>query len=71
MVSDNIQSLHKFAELIGVNKCWFQNKRGKYQPHYDLREAKFNLAIENGAVIVSSKEIIEFLKKHYNKKGDI
>lgn len=35
------------------------------KPHYDVPKTLFNKAIENGAVVVSSSEIIKFLKEHY------
>ena len=66
MVSDNIPFLHKFAEEIGIKKCWYENKRGKKRPHYDVREGKVADAIENGALLVDSRYIIEFLKEHYD-----
>lgn len=66
MVSDDIGFLHEFAQRIGIKKCWYQNKRGKSQPHYDVRAEKLPLALKEGAVQVSSKEIVEFLRKHYS-----
>lgn len=71
MVSDNIEFLHIFAEQIEVKRCWFQNKRNKKtgksknQPHYDVKHDKFQSAINNGAILVDSKTIIDFLKEHY------
>jgi hypothetical protein len=65
MVSDNIKNLHIFAQNIGIKKCWYENKRGKCQPHYDVRESKFQEAVDAGAKIVSRNEIVEFLKTHY------
>lgn len=67
LVSDSIENLHNFAALLGVNKCWFENKRGKFRPHYDLNEKHFDKAITLGAELVSSKTIVEFLKLHYEK----
>jgi len=67
LVSDDINYLHDFARQIGIKKCWFQNKRGKNQPHYDVKESKFKDAINQGATLVSSKEIVEFLKLNYKK----
>ena len=71
MVSDSIPFLHKFAEEIGINNCWFENKRNKKtkkskkRPHYDVRESKVADAIANGALLVDHRDIINFLKKHY------
>jgi len=67
MIADSIEELHIFAQTIGIKKCWFQNKRGKNQPHYDVKESKFKDAINQGATLVSSKEIVEFLKLNYKK----
>lgn len=65
LVADTIPYLHKFAEEIGLNKCWFENKREKNRPHYDVKGDMIQKAIENGAEQVSSKEIVKFLKEHY------
>lgn len=67
MVADSIDNLHSFASKIGINKCWYQNKRGKKQPHYDVRENRVQEAISNGAKLVTRKELFEFLKTNYNK----
>jgi len=66
LVSDSITELHTFANLIGVNKCWFENKKGKKQPHYDIKGEMINKAIDFGAKQVNSKEIVLFLKQHYS-----
>lgn len=71
MVSNDVEFLHIFAEQIGVKRCWFQNKKNKKtgksknQPHYDVKSNKFETAINNGAILVESKIIVEFLKEHY------
>lgn len=67
MVSDNIKSLHEFAGKIGLKRCWFQNKKGKNQPHYDLRESLIEKAIEAGAIKVKRSELFNFLKTNYSK----
>lgn len=65
LVADTIPLLHQFAEEIGLNKCWFENKRGKNRPHYDVKGGMIIKAIENGAIQISSKEIVNFLIEHY------
>jgi len=65
LVAENINFLHSFAEQIGLKRHWFQNKRGKKQPHYDVKGVMIQAAIDNGAEQVGSKEIIRFLKKYY------
>lgn len=65
MIADNIKELHAFAESIGIKKCWYQNKRGKNQPHYDVRENKYSDAINQGAIKVTRKELFNIMKNNY------
>ena len=66
MISDNLEYLHVFAEGLGIPKSRFENKTGKYRPHYDIRgHEEFEIALLKGAKLVSSKEIIAILKEHY------
>lgn len=65
MVTSSISELHEFAELIGVKRCWYENKRGKNRPHYDIKGDSITKAIDNGAIKVSRKELFMFLKEHY------
>lgn len=65
LVSNDIGTLHAFAEKIGLKKCWFQNKKNKNQPHYDLKESLINKAKANGAILVSRSELFLFLKANY------
>ena len=67
LVADTIPFLHKFAEEIGLKKHWYENKRGKCRPHYDVKGDMIQKAIENGALQVNSREIIKFLEEHYEK----
>lgn len=64
LISDeSTQELHKFAHEITVSKCWFHNRRGKGRPHYDLIcPHALNRALERGAKMVHSKDIIRLLK---------
>ena len=59
MASDNLDLLHAMADKIGVKRQWFQNKSKR--PHYDICKAKRKLAIENGAIEVSSRELVSLL----------
>jgi hypothetical protein len=62
MIADSIEELHNFAKSIGIKKCWYQNKRGKNQPHYDVRESKYSEAINQGAIQITRKELLLKLK---------
>lgn len=67
MVCSSIPILHAIAENAGIKKSWFQNKRGKNKPHYDVKEEFFQAAIDAGATVVDSRQIILFLKRHFDK----
>lgn len=63
MITDGeIRELHDFAIGIGVKRCWFENKRGKNHPHYDIKPHQVTAAINAGAILVHSKEIVRILK---------
>lgn len=52
----SIEELHSFAEDMGLKREWFQEKRIL---HYDLTTTRAkNRAIEMGAILVSSREIV-------------
>ena len=56
LVSDSsIEELHEFAAELGLRREWFQLKS---IPHYDLTGRVYELAIERGAILVSSREIV-------------
>ena len=55
--SNDIEELHKFAEMIGLQRSWYQPYS---HPHYDLTPNKRQLAISKGAIAVDS---IEFVRK--------
>lgn len=61
LMSEDLIELHKFAESIGLKKCWFHGVR-KGHPHYDLSEKKRLQAIQSGAILVSSKELVRLYK---------
>jgi thiol-disulfide isomerase/thioredoxin len=65
LVADTIPLLHQFAEEIGLNRCWFENKKGKNRPHYDVKGSMIQRAIDNGAIQVRSCDIVNFLKNNY------
>lgn len=60
MVGSTPDELHEFAQSIGMQRRWFQNHR---KPHYDCLGFRMHKkAIDAGAKLVTSKEIVEFLK---------
>lgn len=65
LVADTIENLHIFAKKIGIKKSWFHNKRGKKQPHYDIKGVFIERARANGAIQVTRRELLIFLKEKY------
>ena len=61
MLADNLQELHNFAELIEVDKRLF-HKNASY-PHYDITTQMREVAIKNGAIVATRKQIIDAAKK--------
>jgi hypothetical protein len=55
MWSENLDELHAMADKIGLKRRWFQNH--PLHPHYDLVMSKRRLAIQNGAVACSEREM--------------
>lgn len=56
----DIEELHQMAELIGMKRSWFQNKR---VPHYDLTEARAEKAMKLGVILLTRKEAVEKWRK--------
>lgn len=57
MVADTIEELHSMADLIGVNRKWFQSPDKARHPHYDICQAKKALALKFGAVETSDRRL--------------
>ncbi len=56
LVSDaSLEELHEFARLLGLRREWFHIRS---IPHYDLTGGIYQLAIERGAMLVSSRELV-------------
>ena len=58
MVCESNEELHAFAKVIGVKRHFFH---GGDKPHYDISVEQHALALENGAVEVSSKQLVAIL----------
>ena len=61
MVADNLDALHAMADKIGIARRWMQNKPGF--PHYDICNAKRELAVKHGAVEISWRELVALRKR--------
>ena len=56
MMADTLDELHAMAHLIGLKRAWFQNKP-RY-PHYDVSKGYRRLAVSQGAIECTSKELV-------------
>jgi hypothetical protein len=60
MLADTVGELHAMADVIGVNRKWFQNHG---TPHYDICLSKRSLAIKAGAQEIDRHETGALIKK--------
>lgn len=51
MIADNEDELHAMADRIGVARRWYQGD------HYDICKSKRSLALKNGAIPITVKEL--------------
>jgi hypothetical protein len=61
MVADTLEELHAMADKIGIQRRWFQNNPD--HPHYDISQSKRALAIQSGAVEITSRQLVELIRK--------
>ncbi len=57
----DLEELHAFAERLGMQRRWFQDHR--LVPHYDLTPTKRALAVEAGAIQITSSEFVRRLQR--------
>lgn len=50
MVADTLSELHAMADLIGIQRRWYQGPPTTRWPHYDIALSKRALAVANGAL---------------------
>jgi len=56
MVADTTQELLDMATTIGVDHKWIQSK-GTHREHFDIAKSKKALAIQNGAIPVTQRQL--------------
>lgn len=63
LIANTLTELHTFAASIGLKREWFQDK--ERHPHYDCTtQRKRNKAVECGAKLVDSREIVKILSSN-------
>ena len=58
MFAPDLDALHAFAEVIGRKRCWYHKMRVRELCHYDLDQKFRDLAIQNGAKEIKSKDYV-------------
>ena len=61
MVATTYDELHEFALKIGVKHHFFHKTADL--PHYDITEEQAQLAIENGATLVNTRDLIRLARE--------
>ena len=68
---DDVEGLHVLAARIGLKRSWFQNKKGRDFPHYDLTENKRREAVKNGAIEITRRQFSEMRRARQREKKQI
>ena len=66
LLADSLDELHAMAKVIGMRREWFQISRTGV-PHYDIPLFRRSMAIENGAVEISRRDVVGLLKRLRDK----
>lgn len=79
LTADTPEELHEFAAKLGLKRSWFQKPKGlggkpvvpsslKAQMwHYDVTDAKRELAISLGATPITTRESVEIMKRRHQR----
>jgi len=59
LMASSPDELHAFARKIGLKKEWYQDHR---IPHYDLMRGKKQKAIQAGAILVETKQLLRSMR---------
>jgi hypothetical protein len=57
MIADTHEELINMVNMIGVDVKWIQDE-GKYSEHFDICLSKKDLAIKNGALEITAKNLV-------------
>ena len=66
MMADTLDELHAMADRVGMKREWFQNNPD--HPHYDLSQSKRALVVQNGAIEIDGRQLIELIRKWRKKR---
>jgi hypothetical protein len=66
MIADSLDELHEMADLLGLKREWFQNKR---TPHYDVCKTKRERALKLGVKEVNRHDCADLIKQWQEAKA--
>lgn len=58
MIADSKEELLNMVDKIGVKRKWIQHE-GKWSEHFDICLSKKKLAIKNGAIEITARELVQ------------
>ncbi len=61
MIADTPQELRDMADLIGVQRKWFQSHGST--PHFDIAKSKRAAAIAHGAIELDMRPYVEAMRR--------
>ena len=60
LIADSVEELIEFAEVIGMRREWLQTKS---TPHFDLTAGGRSLAVANGAIQLTNRELVAKIRE--------
>jgi hypothetical protein len=57
LMADSLDELHRFAQLLGLRRAWFQDKAS--YPHYDISESVRLRALRLGALHGDKRRMVQ------------
>ena len=63
MVADTEAELHAMADLIGVDRKWYQYPHKSRYQHYDIALSKRALAVAHGAIEIRWRDAPEICRR--------
>ena len=69
LLADDVDELHRFAALLGIQRISYQGPPKTSNPHYDLTAFERSRALRLGAILCSREEIVAVLHRVRPKRS--
>ena len=63
MVADTLEELMAFGVSLGLKPGWLQRGPAGHKPHFDVSMSVRDMAVTQGAVEVSMREMVDIRKR--------